>query len=117
LCRKSSLTREILECAFASASLAFRRLFVVLSRLRESLPLFCHSPRIKIEYLHKHRHRLVNYELLPTHYQISIGSGTVESAIKQLDRRLKLSGSQWNSNSVNKTLCLRCAYLNGQLAV
>lgn len=68
-----------------------------------------------LAYVEKHRHRLPNYELLQTEHQISIGSGAVESAIKQIDRRLKISGAQWNSCSVNKMLRLRCAYLNGQL--
>lgn len=54
--------------------------------------------------------------MLQTQYQISIDSGAVESAIKQIERRLKISGAQWNSHSVNKMLRLRCAYLNGQLA-
>ena len=70
-----------------------------------------------LAYLNKHRHRLVNYELLQTEYQISIGSGAVESAVKQIDRRLKISGAQWNSTAVNRMLRLRCAYLNGQLAI
>lgn len=69
-----------------------------------------------IAYIEKHRHRLVDYELLQTEYQISIGSGAVESAIKQLDRRLKISGAQWNPSSVTPMLRLRCAYLNGQIA-
>jgi hypothetical protein len=78
-----------------------------------------------LAYIEKHRHRLPNYELLQTDYQISIGSGSVESAIKQIDRRLKISGArreasplgQWNTSSVNQILRLRCAYLNGQFAV
>jgi hypothetical protein len=61
-----------------------------------------------LAYIEKHRHRLVNYELLQTEYHISIGSGAVESAIKQLDRRLKISGSQWNPDSVSSMLRLRC---------
>lgn len=68
-----------------------------------------------LAYIEKHRHRLVNYELLQTEYHISIGSGAVESAIKQIDRRLKISGAQWNPNSVTPMLRLRCAYLNGQI--
>lgn len=70
-----------------------------------------------LSYLNKHRRRLVDYQLLQTQHQISIGSGAVESAIKQIDRRLKLSGAQWNVSSVNRMLHLRCAYLNGQLAI
>lgn len=70
-----------------------------------------------LTYVEKHPHRLPNYELLQTEYQISIGSGAVESAIKQIDRRLKISGAQWNAGSINQMLRLRCAYLNGKLAV
>lgn len=70
-----------------------------------------------LAYVEKHRHRLPNYELLQTEYQISIGSGAVESGIKQIDRRLKISGAQWNADSINQMLRLRCAYLNGQLAI
>ena len=47
-----------------------------------------------IAYLTKHRHRIVNY----AYYQaegISIGSGAIESTVKQIGRRIKLSGAQW----------------------
>ncbi len=47
----------------------------------------------------------------------SIGSGAVESAVKQIDRRLKISGAQWKLGNVSRILQLRCAYLNGLLAV
>jgi hypothetical protein len=47
----------------------------------------------------------------------SIGSGAVESAVKQIDRRLKISGAQWRMENVSGILQLRCAYLNGQLAI
>jgi hypothetical protein len=47
----------------------------------------------------------------------SIGSGAVESAVKQIDRRLKISGAQWKLENVSSMLQLRCAYLNGLLAV
>jgi hypothetical protein len=47
----------------------------------------------------------------------SIGSGAVESAIKQIGARIKISGAQWNVNSVNHILSVRCADLNGLLAV
>jgi len=43
-----------------------------------------------IAYLNKHRHRIVNYD----YYQsegISIGSGTIESTIKQIGRRIKMA--------------------------
>lgn len=61
-----------------------------------------------LAYIEKHRHRLPNYKLLQTEYNISVGSGSVESAIKQLDRRLKISGAQWNPHSVTPMLRLRC---------
>jgi hypothetical protein len=34
-----------------------------------------------------------------------------------LDRRLKISGAQWRMENVSGILQLRCAYLNGQLAI
>ena len=33
---------------------------------------------------------LVDYDLLQTEYQIRIGSGVIESLIKQIDRRLQI---------------------------
>lgn len=65
-----------------------------------------------IAYLAKHRHRLVNYN----YYQaegISIGSGEIESTVKQIGRRLKISGAQWDEDNVQQVLHQRCAYLNG----
>jgi hypothetical protein len=66
-------------------------------------------------YLTKHRHRIVNYD----YYQaegISIGSGAVESMVKQIGRRIKLSGAQWNRSNVPQVLKHRSAYLNGQFS-
>ena len=37
----------------------------------------------------------------------------VECAIKQIDRRIQISGAQWNSANVPQVLAHRCAYLNG----
>jgi hypothetical protein len=68
-------------------------------------------------YLDKHRHRIVNYSYLQVEQIASIGSGAVESAVKQIDRRLQLSGAQWKAGYVNAILSLRCAYLNGMLAI
>ena len=65
-----------------------------------------------VSYLNQHRHRIVNYD----YYQsegISIGSGTIESTIKQIGRRIKISGSQWKTENVPQVLFHRCAYLNG----
>jgi ribosomal protein L20A (L18A) len=46
-----------------------------------------------------------------------IGSAAVESAIKQIGARSKISGAQWKIESVNQILSVRCAYLNGLLAI
>jgi len=69
-----------------------------------------------INYLQKHRHRLVNYMYFQAEKLSSIGSGAVESAVKQIDKRLQIVGAQWKSKNLPQMLSLRCAYLNGQLA-
>jgi hypothetical protein len=68
-------------------------------------------------YLQKHRARIVDYGDFQKQQLGSIGSGAVESAVKQIDRRLKLSGAQWKMENVSGMLQLRCAYLNGLLAI
>lgn len=65
-------------------------------------------------YLNHHRQRIVNYAYFQAE-GIPIGSGAVESSIKQIDARMKLTGAQWNAENVPKALSVRCAYLNGQL--
>lgn len=68
-----------------------------------------------IGYLNKHRARIVNYG----YYQaegISIGSGAIESTVKQVGRRIKISGAQWDKDNVPQVLKQRCAYLNGQFS-
>ena len=67
------------------------------------------------QYLETHRHRIVNYDYYQTENICSIGSGAIESTIKQIDRRLKISGAQWNESNVSQVLKHRCAYLNAQL--
>lgn len=67
-------------------------------------------------YLQTHRARLIDYQQFQADQLCSIGSGAVESAVKQIDRRLKLSGAQWKRENVNQMLRLRCAYLNQTLA-
>lgn len=66
------------------------------------------------KYVKKHRERIVEYDL----YQqlgIEIGSGSVESKIKQIGNRVKIAGAQWKRENVAQILRLRCAYLNGML--
>jgi hypothetical protein len=69
------------------------------------------------QYLTKHRHRIVNYEYYQAEQICSIGSGTVESAVKQIGDRIKISGAQWNQENVSQVLAQRCAYLNGMLTI
>lgn len=86
-----------------------------------SIALFanCRSKRARnfCAYLEHHAERIVHYAYCQTMLlnPISIGSGAVESAVKQIDRRLKLSGAQWKPQNVNQILALRCTYLNGAL--
>ncbi len=62
-------------------------------------------------YLEQHRQRIPCY----SYYQrlgIVIGSGDVESKIKQVGARVKLPGARWAHSNVNRILRLRCAYIN-----
>jgi hypothetical protein len=68
-----------------------------------------------IAYLTKHRHRIVNYSYFQAE-GLSIGSGSVESTVKQIGARVKLSGAQWKAGNVPQVLLQRCAYLNGQFS-
>ena len=68
-------------------------------------------------YLRKHRHRIVNYDYYQQEQICSIGSGAVESGIKQISRRVKISGAQWNQENVPQVLSHRCAYVNGLIGM
>jgi hypothetical protein len=68
-------------------------------------------------YLNQHRQRIVNYSYYQVEQLCSIGSGAVESAVKQIGSRLKIPGAQWKTANVNQVLSVRCAYLNGLLAI
>lgn len=66
-------------------------------------------------YLKRHQQRIPNY----AYYQaegIAIGSGDVESLVKQISARTKLSGASWETRHVPQVLAHRCAYLNGKLS-
>lgn len=85
------------------------------------IALFCDFRRQQAQnfcaYLAKHRLRIVNYAYYQAEQLCSIGSGAVESGVKQIDRRTKISGAQWKAQAVQQILHLRCAYLNGLLAI
>jgi hypothetical protein len=68
-----------------------------------------------IAYLNKHRHRIINYSYFQAE-GISISSGSMESTVKQIGARIKLSGAQWKVDNVPQVLLHRCAYLNGQFS-
>jgi hypothetical protein len=70
---------------------------------------------IFLAYLNHHRQRIVNYAYFQAE-GISIGSGAIESTVKQIGACIKLSGAQWNSENVPQVLLHRCAYLNGQFS-
>jgi hypothetical protein len=76
---------------------------------KKSFKTFCN-------YLETHHNRIVNYQYYKEESLSSIGSGTIESTIKRIGLRVKLSGAQWNIENVSSILSLRCAYLNGQLS-
>ena len=84
------------------------------------LQLFYHlkkkEARNFCQYLETHRTRIINYHYYQQEKLCSLGSGSIESGIKQIGRRIKISGAQWKSENVNSILFVRCAYLNGVLS-
>jgi hypothetical protein len=66
-------------------------------------------------YLREHRHRIINYEYFQAEGVCAIGSGCVEFWVKQIDRRVQLSGASWHPRHAPQVLAHRCAYLNGLL--
>lgn len=85
----------------------------------EAIQQFAHWKHEKVSnfiaYLNQHRHRIINYDYYQTE-GISIGSGAIESMIKQIGRRIKISGSQWKIENISQVLLHRCAYLNGHFS-
>jgi hypothetical protein len=69
-----------------------------------------------LAYLNKHKSRIHNYYYLQCE-GIPIGSGAVESLVKQINRRVKISGAQWNSENLPQVLRQRSAYLNGYFSL
>lgn len=72
------------------------------------------SARRFSRYLEGHAGRIPNYR----YYQMEglpIGSGPVESWVKQIDARLQVTGAQWKEETLPQMLKLRAAYLNHQL--
>lgn len=66
-----------------------------------------------VGYLQRHQHRIINYAARQAAGG-PVGSGSVESLIKQIAARVKISGAQWSPCNVPNVLLHRCAYLNGE---
>jgi hypothetical protein len=88
-------------------------------KVDETLRLFkdcqLHQAQCFCQYLQKHRHRIAHYAYLQAEAICSIGSGAIESTVKQIDRRLQISGARWKPEHIPKVLAHRYAYLNNQL--
>lgn len=86
-------------------------------KLEETIALFAPLKSSQAQnfclYLEKHRPRIINYNYYQAEGIASIGSGAVESAIKQINRRIQISGAQWQQENVPQVLAHRTAYLNG----
>ena len=70
------------------------------------------AARACLHYMWGHRTRLNYPEAQRRGYPI--GSGRIESAVKQvLQQRCKQTGMRWKAAHLDKVLAARCAYLNG----
>jgi len=91
-----------------------------LGKVEETVELFSSLNKKEAQnfcqYLNKHRQRIINYNYYQQEKISPLGSGSIESGIKQIGIRIKLSGAQWKSENVSTILSLRCAYLNGVLS-
>ncbi len=64
-----------------------------MNHCRKSAKNFC-------AYLSKHTHRIVADDYYSSNQICSIGSGAVESTVKQISRRIKISGDQCKRENV-----------------
>jgi hypothetical protein len=91
------------------------KLAVRYGRIEQAIAAFADgdAPQVKnfLAYLERHRLRIPDYHSFQSQ-GITIGSGAVESTIKQIGRRIKISGAQWNRNNISQVLKHRCSYLN-----
>ena len=64
-----------------------------------------------LKYLAQHQERIPDYQS-DQQQGLCIGSGSVESTLKRIGVRIKISGGQWKAENVGRVLKQRCAYLN-----
>jgi hypothetical protein len=87
------------------------RALIALIRAGET-PALREAARACLHYVWAHRTRLNYREAQRRGYPI--GSGRIESAVKQvLQQRCKQAGMRWKAAHLDKVLAARCAYLNG----
>ncbi len=88
------------------------RVHTVIRRCEQLAP-GCEEARTAVGYFRSHAHRMRYDHFRARGY--SIGSGTVESACKQIvTRRLKRSGAQWTSPGAVRTAKARAVWLSGE---
>lgn len=84
----------------------------LIALVRDGTTAVCEAARACLHYVWAHRTRLDYREAQRRGYPI--GSGRIESAVKQvLQQRCKQTGMRWKAAHLDKVLAARCAYLNG----
>jgi len=78
----------------------------------ETIALFVEIKQKQAHHFCTYFEKHLNYVYYQAEGICSIGSGAVESAIKQIDRRVQISGAQWKAENVPQVLAHRAVYLN-----
>ena len=65
--------------------------------------------RTEADYFDKHKRRMQYLEFREEGFPI--GSGTVESGVKQFKQRLTGTGMRWNADNANRMIVIRAAVL------
>jgi hypothetical protein len=101
-------TREVLWAGDLNAVIAACQ-----EHIRPQLPIDKDPAQKAVRYFTNHRHRMDYATYRANGYQI--GSGTMESACKQLGSgRLKITGARWHKTGGRLVTKARTAYLSGQ---
>jgi hypothetical protein len=87
---------------------------VLCRRLKDNICLDAEQVKVEMRYLWTHRRRMRYAELMVR--GLPIGSGIMESAIKQTStQRLRQPGMMWTRERANHMLRLRAAHLSGSI--